>query len=49
MFENFKAYDPAIKYPGLENIRYEWKKVSGLLSDAIKSASEELLNAETPV
>jgi hypothetical protein len=28
MFENFKAYDPAIKYPGLENIRYEWKKVS---------------------
>jgi len=49
LFENFKAFDPAIEYPTLENIRNEWNKVSGLLKDAIKTASDEQLNAETPV
>ena len=49
MFENFKAFDPAVEYPSLENIRNEWNKVSGLLNDAVKSASDEHLNAETPI
>jgi len=49
MFENFKPFDPGITYPALDSIRTEWNKVSGLLKDAIKSVSEEVLNAETPV
>jgi hypothetical protein len=49
MFENFKAFDPSVDYPLIENIRNEWNKVSGLLADAFKSASEDHLNAETPV
>jgi len=49
MFENFKAYDPATEYPTLENIKTEWNKVSGLLTDALKSVTDDNLNAESPV
>jgi len=49
MFENFKAFDPAIEYPTFENIRKEWNTVTELLKDALKSVTEDQLNADTPV
>jgi hypothetical protein len=49
LFDNFKAYDPADKYPSLEEIKKEWERASGLLKDAFVSASEEHLLADSPL
>ena len=47
LFENFKAYDASLNYPTLSEIKSEWKKVSGLLQEAIKNVTEEHLVADT--
>lgn len=47
LFENFKPYDAADKYPSLEEIKKEWQKSSDLLKDAVGSVSEELLAADS--
>ncbi len=49
LFENFKAYDSSLNYPSLSEIKLEWKKVSGLLHDALESASEEHLAGDSPI
>lgn len=49
LFENFKAYDPADKYPTLTEVKDEWKKVSGLLIYALDSVTEEHLSADSPL
>ena len=49
LFENFKAYDPSLKYPSLAEIKEEWKKVTGLFKDALQSVSEEYLAADAPI
>jgi hypothetical protein len=49
LFENFKAYDSSLNYPSLEAIKDEWKKVSGLLREALSSVTEETLAADAPI
>ncbi len=49
LFENFKAYDPALKYPTLAEIKSEWQQVTALVKDALKSISDEHLAAESPL
>ena len=49
LFENFKAYDSSLNYHSLAEVKDEWKKVSGLLEDAIKNVSEEHLAADSPI
>jgi hypothetical protein len=49
LFEQFKPYDPADKYPTLDEIKIEWKKASELLKDALSAVSEEHLAAESPL
>ena len=49
LFENFKPYDPADKYPSLEEIKKDWQKASELLKDALGSVSEEHLSADSPI
>lgn len=49
LFEKFKPYDSADKYPSLEEIRNEWQKASELLKDALSSISEETLAADSPL
>jgi DinB superfamily len=49
LFENFKAYDVSLNYPSLAEVKDEWKKVSGLLKDAIANVSEEHLAADAPI
>lgn len=48
LFENFKPFDAADKYPSLEEIKTEWKKVSELLKYALNEVSEEHLSADAP-
>jgi hypothetical protein len=48
-FQNFKAYDSGLKYPGIDEIKSEWKKVSDLLKDALANVSDELLAADSPL
>lgn len=49
LFTNFRAYDPSLGYPSLAEVKKEWQKVSGLLKDAVKSASDEQLAADSPI
>jgi hypothetical protein len=49
LFDNFKAYDTADKYPTLEEIKREWQKASELLKEALSSISEETLAADSPL
>lgn len=49
LFENFKPYDAADKYPSLEEIKKEWQKVSELLKEALSSVSDEHLAAASPL
>jgi len=49
LFENFKPYDAADKYPTLDEIKKEWQKGSELLQDALASVSEEHLAADSPL
>ena len=49
LFENFKPYDASQNYPSLAAVKEEWKKVSGLLSEAIKNVSAEHLAADAPI
>jgi hypothetical protein len=48
LFENFKSFDTADKYPSLDEIKKEWQKASELLKDALASASEKHLAADSP-
>jgi DinB superfamily len=49
LFEKFKPYDAADKYPSLSGIKEEWQKVSGLLKDAMNTVTEEFLLNESPL
>ncbi len=49
LFENFKAYDTADKYPTLEELKKEWEKVSGILKETLDSVTEEQLSADSPL
>jgi hypothetical protein len=49
LFENFRAYDSSLNYPTLAGIKDEWKKVSGLLKDALSSVSDEHLAEDVPI
>lgn len=53
LFENFRAYDPALSYPSLDEIKSKWKDVSALLKEALASVSDEHLvadsNIKTPI
>jgi hypothetical protein len=49
LFENFKAYDAGLKYPTLREVKTEWQKVTGLLKEALKSATEEHLASDSPL
>lgn len=49
MFENFKPFDAADKYPSLEEIKKEWQKGSELLKEALNSVGEEHLSADSPL
>lgn len=49
LFENFKAYDASLPYPKVAEIKEEWKKVSGLLKDAIKTTTEDQLSGDSPL
>ena len=49
LFENFRAYDSSLNYPTIAEIKDEWKKVSGLLKEALLSVSEEHLAQDTPI
>jgi hypothetical protein len=49
LFGNSRAYDSSLNYPSLEEIKVEWKKVSGLLKDALASVSEEHLVGDAPI
>jgi len=49
LFENFRAYDSALRYPSLAEVKKEWQKTSGLLKDAVKSVSDEQLAADSPI
>ena len=49
LFENFKAYDASLAYPTLAEIKDEWKKVSGLLRNAMQHVTEDHLAADSPL
>ncbi|HEV8286226.1 MAG TPA: DinB family protein [Chitinophagaceae bacterium] len=49
LFENFKPFDPSLNYPTLGEVKKEWKKVSDLLKDALKSVTEQQLAGESPI
>lgn len=49
LFENFKPFDAADKYPSLDEIKKEWQKGSELLNEALKAVSEEHLAADSPL
>lgn len=49
LFANFKAFDNALKYPSLAEIKAEWQSATTLLKDALKSVSEEHLQADSPL
>lgn len=49
MFENFKPYDAADKYPSLAEAKEQWQKASDLLKDALASVTEEHLGADSPL
>ena len=49
LFENFKPFDAADKYPSLEEIKKEWQKASDLLKDALGSISDEVIAADSPL
>ena len=49
LFENFKPFDAADKYPSLEEIKKEWQKASELLKAALGAVAEEHLSADSPL
>ena len=49
LFENFKPYDAADKYPSIEAIKREWEKASTLLNEAISTVTSEHLAAQSPL
>ena len=49
LFENFKPYNSADKYPTLEEIKNEWKKVSEILKDTLSEVTEEQLAGDSPL
>jgi hypothetical protein len=49
LFENFRPYDIADKYPTLAEVKEEWKKASDLLSEALEGVTEEHLSTDSPL
>ncbi len=49
LFENFKPFDAADKYPTLEEIKKEWQKGSKLLKEALEAVPEDHLSADSPL
>ncbi|TMI92890.1 MAG: DinB family protein [Bacteroidetes bacterium] len=49
LFDNFRAYDPSLKYPTLEEIRKEWQNVTALLHEALKSVTEKQLSEKAMI
>ena len=49
LFEKFRPYDAADKYPTLAEVKEEWKKASDLLKDALDAVTDEHLAAESPL
>jgi hypothetical protein len=48
LFEQFRAYDPKLKYPTLAETQVEWTTVSAQLTAAMAEVSEETLLADAP-
>lgn len=48
-FENFKAFNPADKYPTLSEIKTEWNKATELLNEALAAVTEEHLASACPL
>jgi DinB superfamily len=49
MFENFRPYNAADKFPTIEEVKAEWVKATALLEAALASVSEEHLAADCPL
>jgi hypothetical protein len=49
MFENFRPFNEADKYPTMDEVRAEWNKASALLKEALESVTEEHLAADCPL
>ncbi|CAN5675865.1 hypothetical protein BH10BAC3_BH10BAC3_20150 [soil metagenome] len=49
MFENFKPYNESDQYPALETVKFEWKKASESLKNALQSVTAEHLAAASPI
>lgn len=49
LFEGFKPFDAATDYGTLAKAKDEWKKVSGLLKEALATVTEEHLAADSPL
>lgn len=49
LFDNFRPFDAADKYPTLEEIKNEWQKASALLKETLASVTEEQLAGDSPL
>lgn len=49
MFESFRPYSSEDNFPTLETVKAEWKKVSGLLKNALHAVTEEHLADASPL
>ncbi len=49
LFTNFKAYSSLLSYPSVEEIKMQWGRVSKLLEEALHAATDEQLQAESPL
>jgi uncharacterized damage-inducible protein DinB len=49
MFENFKAYDPAMQFDSVEKIKENWQKATALVKEAFEAVTEEHLAADSPI
>jgi len=49
LFKDFKPFDPSLTYPTLGEVKREWQTLNGLLKEALESATDEQLEAESPI
>jgi hypothetical protein len=49
MFEGFRPYNEADKFPTMEEVKAEWNKASALLDEALAAVTEEHLAADCPL
>ena len=49
LFDNFRPFDAADKYPTMEEIKNEWQKASALLKETLASVTEEQLAGDSPL